>query len=655
MARDSLRSFQGMIADWLSTAAAGAAATLVQAPRTTIIPPGAADTGGRRAIAALEQLGSGAARLSPIETLGQGGMGVVRLAEQVALGRKVAVKTLRTDRRGEDATLELLREAWVTGSLEHPNVVPVYDIGLDESGAPMIVLKRIEGHAWSDLMTDATRVRERFGAEDLLAWNLEILMQVLQAVRFAHSRGILHRDLKPDNVMIGDFGEVYLLDWGIAVSLRDDGSGRLPLAKDAAEMAGTPCYMAPEMLGRDTGVALSERTDIYLAGAMLFELLAGRPPHEGDTALAVVTSVVASSPSFPDDAPAELVRIARTAMDPDPDGRFENAEQLRLALRGYLQRRGSARLAEAAERRLDALIAAVEGPIAGATADPGRRQELYNLFGAARFGFHEALAGWRDNQAARDGLRRSIEVMVDHELAHDDPRAAAALLAELSHPPPALAARVEAAVAAAAAHQRELETFARAHDASIGRRTRTFGTLLLGVGFTIMPLVEAATDERFGPHDNGGWALWSGFLLVLVILFGVWARESMTRTIFNRRVWLTTQLVFVAQLVLYAGAAQLDLDALRASIAMILVWSVITGMASITIDPRLAPTSIGYAAAFLIAARWPATRWWMMSASNLLLTINAVAIWRPPTILMTDAERAALGRPPRKPRARPPT
>src|SRR6185312_16743575 len=111
-------------------------------------------------------------------------------------------------------------------------------------GSPIIVLKRIEGVEWSTLIADPAEVERKFGATDLLAWNLGILMQVLNAVRFAHHRGVLHRDLKPSNVMIGDFGEVYLLDWGIAVSLRDDGSGRFLLATDATELAGTPCYMA---------------------------------------------------------------------------------------------------------------------------------------------------------------------------------------------------------------------------------------------------------------------------------------------------------------------------------------------------------------------------------------------------------------------------
>ncbi|HTM20603.1 MAG TPA: serine/threonine-protein kinase, partial [Kofleriaceae bacterium] len=376
MARESLRSFEKAIAEWLETVPAEEAATLAQRPSSTIVPAPAQDTGGQRALAVLERLASGAASLQAVETIGQGGMGVVRLADQVALGRRVAVKTLRSDRRGDAAALDLLREAWVTGSLEHPNVVPVYDIGLDEQGSPQIVLKRISGHAWSELISDAERVAELFGTEDLLAWNLDILGQVLNAVRFAHSRGIIHRDLKPDNVMIGDFGEVYLLDWGIALSLRDDGTGRLPLASAAREMAGTPAYMAPEMLGNGTGVPLSERTDIYLSGSILYEMLTGRAPHDGTTALAVVSSVVKSCPDMPDDAPAELVRICRRAMDPDPDGRFENAEQLRLALRGYLQHRGSERLAAHAQQRVAELAAAAAAPDAG---DPVKRQELYKL------------------------------------------------------------------------------------------------------------------------------------------------------------------------------------------------------------------------------------------------------------------------------------
>jgi len=319
------------IAAWLQTVAAETEETIRQAPGSTVVPAlSSPDSAGRRAMALLERLAAAGpeARLEPGETLGEGGMGVVRSAQQVALGRKVAVKTLKPGRRDDAAALELLREAWVTGTLEHPNIVPIYDIGLDEDGSPVIVLKRIEGRSWTALMHDADAVLAQLGATDLLEWNLEILLQVLNALRFAHSRGILHRDLKPDNVMIGEFGEVYLLDWGIAISLRDDGSGRLPLASSATEMAGTPCYMAPEMLGGEDGGALSEQTDVYLAGAVLCEILSGDPPHLGETAIEVVTSVARSQPALPADAPADLADLCRRAMAPTPADRFDNVEAL---------------------------------------------------------------------------------------------------------------------------------------------------------------------------------------------------------------------------------------------------------------------------------------------------------------------------------------
>ncbi len=633
-AGDSDRRLDQIVGAWLTGAGAGAESADTMIQQRTISPPEPAqDTGGHRAMQALQRVLSGSKRVNPVETLGQGGMGVVRLAEQVALGRMVAVKTLRSDRPGDGPALDLLREAWVTGMLEHPNVVPVYDIGLDDDGRPMIVLKRIEGHSWFELIDDPARVKDQFGTEDMLAWNLETLMQVLQALRFAHSRGIVHRDLKPDNVMIGDFGEVYLLDWGIAVSLEDDGSGRLPLAKHATELAGTPCYMAPEMLGGDGAPALSERTDIYLAGAVLYEILAGHPPHQGETAQAVVASVVRSDPAMPDGAPAELVKICRRAMDADPHGRFENAEQLRLALRGFLQRRGSMRLAEAAERRLDALIAAC------AAADPDKRQELYDLFGAARFGFHEALASWRDNQVAHDGLRRAVEAMIAYELKHGDPRAAAGLLSQIASPPAELRARVAEAVAAEKKRQADLEQLEQMHDARIGTRTRTFGTMLMGAMFTIAPIVSAHVPAA-SMDSHRTMVLWSIGFWIAVLGFGAWARQSMMRTLFNRRIWATTQLVFAAQLVLHLGAWYLGLDPVTTNIIMVFQWFVMTGMSAITLDWRLFPTALGFATAFVVSARWPEARHAAMAASNLVLTVNAVWIWRPANFRMTDAELA---------------
>ncbi len=637
MPDDSDRSLEQLVGAWLSSDDSPESADTMIQQRTIEPRHDLRDTGGARAIAALQKVLSGSTRVSPVETLGQGGMGVVRLAEQVALGRMVAVKTLRPDRPGDGPALDLLREAWVTGMLEHPNVVPVYDIGLDDKNRPMIVLKRIEGHSWFELIDDPARVKELFGVEDQLAWNLDILMQVLQALRFAHSRGIVHRDLKPDNVMIGDFGEVYLLDWGIAVSLKDDGSGRLPLARDATELAGTPCYMAPEMLGGKGGLPLSEKTDIYLAGAVLYEILTGQPPHQGETAQAVVASVVKSDPPFPPEVPAELVKICRRAMDADPDGRFENAEQVRLALRGYLQRRGSMRLAEAADRRLESLLEAIAD--CGEVTDPAKRQELYDLFGAARFGFHEALASWRDNQAAHDGLRRAIGAMIGFELEHGDPRAAAGLLAQMSSPPPGLKERVDAEVAAAKKRHDELERLEQSLDSRIGTRTRTFGTLLMGAMFTLAPIVsEHSSAASMDSHRT--MVVWSIGFWIATLLFGAWARQSMMRTAFNRRVWMTTQLVFLGQLVLHLGAWWLGIDPVTTNIFMMFQWFIMAAVVAIVLEWRLWPTAVGFGVAFLVAGRWPDARFAAMAVSNAILTINAVWVWRPASFRMTDAERA---------------
>ncbi len=220
--------------------------TLERNPRTTIEPrrKRELDTLVSDAIEALSRR-SVHERYTEVDVLGEGGMGIVRLGTQRSLERAVALKSLKDGLETPNARLKLLREAWITGKLEHPNIVPVHDLGIDERGEPRIVLKRIEGASWDTLAKDAAEVKRLFDASDLVEWNLRVLLEVARALHFAHVRGIVHRDLKPENVMIGSFGEVYVVDWGLAVALEDDGSGRFPLALDATELAGTPSYMAP--------------------------------------------------------------------------------------------------------------------------------------------------------------------------------------------------------------------------------------------------------------------------------------------------------------------------------------------------------------------------------------------------------------------------
>src|SRR5690606_26042988 len=158
--------------------------------------------------------------LELLEVLGQGGMGIVRRARQRSLERDVAVKSLRPEIRGRATVDALLEEARIAARLDHPNVLPIHALGRDPAGRPLLVLKRCEGETRGALLRRSGHPfwsETRRWSRDPLARNLEILREVCDAVEYAHSRGVLHRDLKPDNVMVGRFGEVYLMDWGLAV------------------------------------------------------------------------------------------------------------------------------------------------------------------------------------------------------------------------------------------------------------------------------------------------------------------------------------------------------------------------------------------------------------------------------------------------------
>ena len=590
------------------------------APRSTITPDRSrADAAGRHALELLRTLG---ATLEVGRTLGEGGMGVVREGRQVALGRGVAVKTLKPELRSDAATLKLLREAWVTGLLEHPNVVPIYDISLDAEGAPRIVLKKIAGSAWCDLMRDPKVLRDRFSAHDPLEWNLRILMQVANAVHFAHSHGILHRDLKPENVMIGQFGEVYLLDWGIAVSLRDDGTGRLPLARDAHEMAGTPAYMAPEMLGGPE-VRLSERTDVYLLGAVLFEILAGRPPHDAESFVEILHQIVRAEPPVPAGAPAELGRIVRRALDPDPDARFENAQQFRLALAGFLEHRGSLALADEASARL----AELEAELRTQATDPDeQRQRLYHLFGECRFGFLQALRTWKENDEARHGLRRAVTTMIELELEQGDPKAAALLLGELEDAPPELGRRVAEARSAREADDRRRSAIERDQDPSIGRRTRVFLGIVLSATWTISPTVAYFVEGALG----GSYVhslLFSGLMIAFASGLWIWARDSMSRTAINRR---ASQLVGVAlcgQIGVFAVAGAVGIPYGQSRPFLALHYALVSMFAAAVIERRLWPTAVAYVLVAVVTVFHADWGYFGASLAAAILAVNLVSIW----------------------------
>lgn len=627
------------------------AKTIAQNPSSTIEPlqRESHDSQGHRQLQGLgeqREERSIAAGLEMDRTIGEGGMGIVRLATQRSLGRKVAVKTLKDNVRSEAASLRLLREAWVTGSLEHPNIVPVYDLGLDDQGSPIIVLKRIEGVEWATVIQNELAAKERYGAADLLEHNLKILVQLCNAVSLAHSRGVLHRDLKPENVMIGSFGEVYLVDWGIAVSLREDPMRRLPLASEAKEMAGTPCYMAPEMLGA-LG-SLSERTDVYLLGAILYECLVGEAPHQGSFKQ-IVSSILLSTFRFPEHVAPELAEIAQTAMARHPEDRYPSAEALKIEIEWYLRHRGYLALAIAAQERLDDMKTAV----ASDGSDVEVRERLYHLFAEARFGFRQAMSACEDHDLAKGGLREAIETVVRFELERGTPEGAAAALAEHEEPPPDLVARVSGAFRAREAHKKkvaQLEQMQAELDPTIGRRTRLAATSMMGFFWTVAPQIAGYLARRRPDYPHWVMYLWSGGAVLLVATVTLWGRESLSKTEVNRRLIAITFVTFASQLGLQVGCHAMHLAVTPTSILHMVVWATLLAVYAVTIDVRFfAPVAVTWLG-FFVACVEPEQVWNMMSLANFSLLVTfLVAWWRPyedrPRKLFAANERRRRRRP----------
>ena len=215
--------------------------------------------------------------------IGRGGMGEVVSARDPRIGREVALKRMR-DKPGPEATSRFLREAKIQGRLDHPAIVPVHDLGYDADGMPYFTMKRVSGTTMASLLAAGETPQRRL---------LHAFVDVCRAIELAHSKRIVHRDLKPSNIMLGDFGEVYVLDWGVAHAL-DDGDNE-PLGEpgpgisteaqtQTGQMLGTPGYMSPEQI---RGTAIGPATDVYALGSILFEILAGEPLHpRGEAALA---------------------------------------------------------------------------------------------------------------------------------------------------------------------------------------------------------------------------------------------------------------------------------------------------------------------------------------------------------------------------------
>src|SRR3954468_21100192 len=266
------------------------------------------------------------------EVIGRGGMGEVLLAHDEVIGREIAIKRMRRADPDPEAEIRFLREAKLQARLQHPAIVPVHELGRDPDGRPYFTMKRLAGVTLHQLLG---------GPHQRL---LRAFADVCLAIEFAHEHGVIHRDIKPTNIMLGDFGEVYVLDWGVARVLDEDGSGH-PSVRDIVTMEGetqtgavmgTPGYMAPEQA---LGYGMSPAIDVYALGCVLFEILTGQPLHPrgaSGAASAIAHPTTAPSQRCPElEIPPELDAACAAALAEDPVRR-QTARALAEQVQHYL-------------------------------------------------------------------------------------------------------------------------------------------------------------------------------------------------------------------------------------------------------------------------------------------------------------------------------
>ncbi len=306
------------------------------------------------------------------EVLGVGGLGDVQLVRDQIIGREVALKTVKGDDVSSDSRARFIREACVQGQLEHPAIVPVYDLGETTSGEVFFTMKRIRGRTLRsllDVQDGATPLRRLLSA----------LSTVCLAIDFAHKRGVLHRDLKPENVMLGDFGEVYVLDWGIASA---QAPAELPAERVTppstegatlrGAICGTPGYIAPEIINKTDDPDV--RVDVFSLGQILFEILTRQHLHVGENPYLVLSSTLdgqrgrAIEILRSSEAPPELAELCLSAIEVDRADRPGSVSALHEKLERYLdgdrdatlRRDASARHAQAALQADDRSVALQE-------------------------------------------------------------------------------------------------------------------------------------------------------------------------------------------------------------------------------------------------------------------------------------------------------
>ncbi len=302
-----------------------------------------------------KRLPCGHDRYTGIREMARGGNAILRSALDTVIGRTVAIKSLAPEQMdNREERRRLLREARVTAQLQHPNTVPVYEIADDDYWGIYFTMKRISGENFFEALKRIARKDEATMAAFSIARRIEIVRQTCQALAYAHARGVIHRDVKPENIWVGNFGEVVLLDWGVskvwghaddnqpvrqstlAVEPKGDMDAQLRTLTAGGQRPGTPLYMSPEQVDGSRGI--DERTDMFSVGVVLYESLALREPFRGqdiDETFHNIKHLDVPPPSerAPDAGISpELDAIVMKALQKKPSNRYQTMRDLIAAL-----------------------------------------------------------------------------------------------------------------------------------------------------------------------------------------------------------------------------------------------------------------------------------------------------------------------------------
>ncbi|MEP7051680.1 MAG: serine/threonine-protein kinase [Pseudomonadota bacterium] len=273
--------------------------------------------------------------------LGRGGMGRIHPATDRNLLRHVALK--RLDRELSQVPMYkdgFIAEAQMTGQLEHPNIVPVHELAVSEEGVPYFTMKLVQGINFDAWLRDP---EHELGSTERLQEGLEIFLKVCDAVAYAHHRGVIHRDLKPENIMVAGFGQVYLMDWGLARLTKTRPASGARAQMEARGAVGTPTFMAPEQ-ARGNPEEMDERSDVFGLGAILYEIISGKMPYGPSMNVDYVLAQAVAGKIVPIDQATlgigvskRIRSIVEKATKADPAERYQSVVELQEAVRGFLR------------------------------------------------------------------------------------------------------------------------------------------------------------------------------------------------------------------------------------------------------------------------------------------------------------------------------